>query len=234
MNNGIDSKTTADLGIASAATIVAISYSWLSKIRRSVYSDEEKRYVFRKEHIPEKITWLDQEGYDVLSSFCDTFVPTIDAKDISLDTVFQALDTMHPGLKYSKVAPTKAGLENSLSCLCRGAGELKIFDAASEALQHLITAEERLKLVVMLKLLSYSAGNFLITGVPVPFQVILNLIFVNSVPRTYYVCAYVVSLLGYAPVVPRKSAGHPTRQSHCTFACFLPGTLLFCLYTTMT
>lgn len=152
-----------------AATTVALTFmlgvfSQRNKIKSGIN-------VVRRFDLEEGNPWLDQGCYDVITAVCDAFLPSIKPAELTVDKVNAAADAIHPDLRHFCVRVDQTLIEQHRAYLCRGAIDLNIHSVVAEVLEKLITKEERLQVWLMLKVLSNSAGCFMVTGNPAPFQV---------------------------------------------------------------
>jgi hypothetical protein len=115
--------------------------------------------------------WLDQTSFDVLTAICDTIVPSYNSDlDCSRSLLEEEL------LKISPIISTKCvltidNLMRNKEVLLRGAVESRTHILVADALQTFSHKFDQQQLYILLRLLGTSIGCFLLTGIPVPFQV---------------------------------------------------------------
>lgn len=154
----------------SVLTALTVTISlWLGAKRRSILSNSKT--ACKTESLPADCAWLSQGSFDVLTSICDAFLPSVKPAELTTEKVHDSIDSIHPLLRTDAVQFTESYIAENKKFLCRGALDMKVHLAATDAIGKLITADERFQLSLMLKLLSTSAGCFMVTGFPVSFQV---------------------------------------------------------------
>lgn len=158
------------VGVSVLAAVTVTFSVWVGAKRRAILSTAKTSC--KTECLPADCEWLSQGSFDVLTAICDAFIPAIKPSELTTEKVHDSIDSIHPLLRTDAVQFTDAYIADNKEFLCRGALDLKVHLATTDAIGKLITAEERFQLSLMLKLLSTSAGSFMVTGFPVAFQVI--------------------------------------------------------------
>ena len=171
----------------SLLSAASVSFSlWVAAKRLRILSGhadnetQSNNNVSNKSTLPSGNDWLDQVGYDVLTSICDAIIPSVGDADLTTKSVNQAVDALHPEMRQSGLADSIDAnfIAKNKAYLGRGAVEMNVPAVAADAIGRLITPTERQQVYVMLRVMSTSAGCFLVTGMPVAFQVLYFLIIV--------------------------------------------------------
>lgn len=145
-------------------TLTALGYR-LQKWRISLTIDKDNRLHTK---VPNEFaSWINQSSFEVLTSICDALIPSIEndsfdeqmqilqrLQDVSLDVLSNKSDITEIEKKY----------------ITRGAIELKVHEEVARGMQSDLLSEDKKKISELLNILTYSAGNYLLTGYPVPFE----------------------------------------------------------------
>jgi hypothetical protein len=119
---------------------------------------------------PDSVQWIDECQYNVFSAICDTLIPAFTASECSSEKLEECLEAIHKDVS-KETGMTLQHLLKNKRYLCAGACDYGTNRHAAETLQLFISNEELAKLSLILKLFNTSAGTFLLTGYPVPYQV---------------------------------------------------------------
>lgn len=129
---------------------------------------------YQKKRVPkekEEDSWLDSEGYEVVESICDTFLPEItlvgngDLHLLVKETLrdeFNLSESNMSLFESNEVMSHKAHL-------LRGALSSNVPQQVKKAVQNLSYKREQQRVFQFVKILSYSAGCWLLFGIPTPF-----------------------------------------------------------------
>ena len=175
MSEGWKTKEMAALISASMSASVLLAYHIYLR-----NSDHNSKYL-KISKLPEGITWLDQQTFEVFTALCDAIVPSYTVQECNKDRITQAFDQIHPLLKHFDSSISIDAVEKLNTYICAGATEHHTHKHCAHALERTTTKAERRQLYFVLKLLSTSIGSFILTGYPVPFQVLKLLRFFLSI-----------------------------------------------------
>lgn len=123
---------------------------------------------------PAEIDFLSDVEYEVFTSICDAVLPSLTVNECSREQLQGLLDAFHPELCKGNALINVDYLLERRNYLTAGAVDFGTHKHATEALQELVSKDELRKVSFIMKIMNTSAGNFLITGYPVPFQVIAS------------------------------------------------------------
>jgi choline dehydrogenase-like flavoprotein len=114
-------------------------------------------------------SWFSPACYDVLASLCETFIPSTRAEDISAEYIRQSVKSLIPNLPDDK--PLFKDLSKvELDFLSRGAIDDDVPSACVRKIDNFVPAEDKKEFAIILWLMSYSIGTFLLTGYFKPFS----------------------------------------------------------------
>uniref|UniRef100_A0A7S3HD47 4Fe-4S ferredoxin-type domain-containing protein n=1 Tax=Spumella elongata TaxID=89044 RepID=A0A7S3HD47_9STRA len=155
------------LAVASVSTALLSFSLWVLSQRQKISSSPR---VAKRFAVTENNAWLDQASYNVVTAICDAFFPSLETSDLTLDKLFTATDAIDPGLRKHCIKIDQSTIKEHRDYLLRGALDINLHWVVADAIGKLVTKEERFQVALMLKVLSTSAGCYMVTGYPVAFQ----------------------------------------------------------------
>jgi len=156
------------LAVAAVSTALLSFSLWVLSQRQKISASPR---VSKRFAVTENNAWLDQASYNVVTAICDAFVPSLETSDLTLDKLFAATDAIDPGLRKHCITIDQSTIKEHRDYLLRGALDINLHWVVADAIGKLVTKEERFQVALMLKVLSTSAGCYMVTGYPVAFQV---------------------------------------------------------------
>lgn len=149
-----------------AICVVAITLGYsFQKWRESLTAEKD---VSIETKIPEELKKLiHQPAFDVLTSICDTLIPAFKSGDIK-EKIQDLLRLQN--ISLDNLLKSTDITEDQEIHLKRGAIASKVHIEVARAMLTDLLIEDRKQISLFLTILSYSAGNFLLTGFPVPFE----------------------------------------------------------------
>lgn len=152
------------------ASGVFLLSAWAS-YRAYLRQCEPKRNYLRKISMNKSYDWLNEQEFQTLAAICDTYLPSYSINDLSEEKIKSTLITLNAETLSDDTIFTIEKVAKNRKLLSIGALEVGVHRHLAEAVECLICKSEKKELSLLLKLLGSSAGNFLLTGYPLPFQV---------------------------------------------------------------
>jgi long-chain-alcohol oxidase len=114
--------------------------------------------------------WLDHQSFHVLSTIIDTFAPSLSMNEVSDERIRAMMESFDLLDSVPNAPITLATLIKHRSFLCAGALDYNTHHHVFKAMDKNLSPSEKDKIKGLLDLLATSAGSFILTGYPVPFQ----------------------------------------------------------------
>ncbi|RYY88606.1 hypothetical protein EON63_02185 [archaeon] len=134
----------------------------------------------RSTHSPmlaSEITWLDQGAYEALIAICDALLPSLSVQSTTDEELLKILRKMGIANAPDTLRASLSSLRAFKGFLCAGAVDNGTHRHAAQAVQSLLCRKEQEQLYAVLKAMSTSMGNFVLTGYVVPFKVSYDLLY---------------------------------------------------------
>ena len=119
------------------------------------------------------IKWIDSSRFRVLSSVCDTFLPTFDIDSLSVNDIKNHFNDLCP--KLIEIAPNLISdteierIKTHKEYFNLSASMMKIPEIGTQAVESFCLSGDQIKIYAILWLFSTSIGNFFLTGYFRPF-----------------------------------------------------------------
>lgn len=116
------------------------------------------------------IKWCDQSSFEVLTSLCDSFIPSIELSLCTPELILQSIHSIHPMLSNDNMLFSNMDfLKENIDYLCRGALDIDIHIVMTKTIQILVSTSDQFQFYLMLKLLNTSFGTFILFGYPIAY-----------------------------------------------------------------
>jgi hypothetical protein len=119
---------------------------------------------------PTNTPWLTQDSFITFESICDTFIPSVNPDDLTIDNVNKSFKYLLPnGISDIQTYDINE-IKTKKEFLKHGAVQANVHYNAIGLMNNFLYDAEKYDLNLILSLLGSSFGNFVVTGFPVPFQ----------------------------------------------------------------
>jgi hypothetical protein len=167
--SAVKSSATVPATATHVAATIAVSlilYVTLTRIF-PIYSE---RRVLRAKVESELSNWVDDESLVVIEAICDALIPC--SHDVTTES---AVDKLLLSLRDNDVSfgvsDDKCGISPVLDHMSRGSSQSLVHHNVCRAMFGALLDEDKIKIILLVKLLGTRVGCLLLTWYPVPFQV---------------------------------------------------------------
>lgn len=136
-----------------------------------VYLQRIRHYSKKQFHeeLPIDVQWINQNEYETLTAICDTFIPSLDISKLSENDIIASFARFCPDANKSDLFNFEDLLKHN-AFLEMGAVNSQIPEAFAKAVELFILKKDKFELSLLLSLLNTSFGNFILSGICVPFN----------------------------------------------------------------